>query len=82
VACRTVGEVEPAALLLLAFPLHPSRRSTVTGPPPTRLPELVEAEPPPLRDELHEQQQRILQRYAALSEKYQESKSANDIPLR
>ena len=43
VACRTVGEVEPAALLLLAFPLHPSRRATVTGPPPTRLPELVEA---------------------------------------
>jgi predicted alpha/beta-hydrolase family hydrolase len=43
VACRTVGEVEPAALLLLAFPLHPSRRPTVTAPPPSRLPELVEA---------------------------------------
>jgi predicted alpha/beta-hydrolase family hydrolase len=43
VACRTVGEVDPAALLLLAFPLHSSRRSTVTGPPPTRLPELVAA---------------------------------------
>jgi predicted alpha/beta-hydrolase family hydrolase len=43
VACRTVGDVEPAALLLLAFPLHPARRTQVTGPPPTRLPELVEA---------------------------------------
>jgi predicted alpha/beta-hydrolase family hydrolase len=43
VACRTVGDVEPAALLLLAFPLHPARRASVTGPVPTRLPELVEA---------------------------------------
>lgn len=43
VACRTVDEVEPAALLLLAFPLHPARRTTVTGPAPTRLPELIEA---------------------------------------
>lgn len=43
VACRTAGEVQPAALLLLAFPLHPARRTTVTGPVPTRLPELVEA---------------------------------------
>lgn len=43
VACRTAAEVEPSALLLLAFPLHPSRRTTVTGPAPSRLPELVEA---------------------------------------
>lgn len=43
VACRTVGDVKPAALLLLAFPLHPARRTTVTGPAPTRLPEVVEA---------------------------------------
>lgn len=43
VACRTVAEVEPAALLLLAFPLHPARRTTVTTPAPSRLPELVEA---------------------------------------
>ena len=43
VACRTVAEVEPAALLLLAFPLHPARRTSVTGPPPSRLPELVVA---------------------------------------
>lgn len=43
VACRTAGTVEPAALLLLAFPLHPARRTTVTGPAPTRLPELIEA---------------------------------------
>ena len=43
VACRTVEEVEPDALLILAFPLHPARRTTVTAPPPTRLPELVGA---------------------------------------
>jgi len=43
VACRTVGDVEPAALLLLAFPLHPARRTTMAGPAPTRLPELLEA---------------------------------------
>jgi uncharacterized protein len=43
VACRTAGEVDPAALLLLAFPLHPARRATMTGPTPTRLPELVQA---------------------------------------
>ncbi len=43
VACRTVEEVGPAALLLLAFPLHPVRRTSVTGPPQTRLPELVRA---------------------------------------
>jgi predicted alpha/beta-hydrolase family hydrolase len=43
VACRTAEEVEPDALLLLAFPLYPARRTTVTGPPPSRLPELVAA---------------------------------------
>ena len=43
VACRTVADVEPAALLLLAFPLHPARRTTVTGPAPSRLPELAVA---------------------------------------
>jgi uncharacterized protein len=43
VACRTVGEVSPAALLLLAFPLHPARRSPVPGAVPSRLPELVDA---------------------------------------
>ncbi len=43
VACRTLGDVEPEALFLLAFPLHPARRAAVTGPTPTRLPELVEA---------------------------------------
>ncbi len=41
VACRTVAEVAPAALLLLAFPLHPVRRPSLTGPGPSRLPELV-----------------------------------------
>jgi uncharacterized protein len=41
VACRTVAEVEPAALLLLAFPLHPARRTSVSGPAPSRLPELI-----------------------------------------
>lgn len=43
VACRTVADVDPAALLLLAFPVHPARRQAVTGPVPSRLPELVEA---------------------------------------
>lgn len=43
VACRTFGEVAPAALLLLAFPLHPVRRPSLSGPPPSRLPELVAA---------------------------------------
>lgn len=38
--------------------------------------ELVEAEP-----ELREQQQRITARYAELSERYQQSKGDNDIPL-
>ena len=43
VACRTAAEVAPAALLLLAFPLHPARRSPMSGPAPSRLPELVDA---------------------------------------
>ena len=43
IACRTVEETEPDALLLLAFPVHPARRTTVTAPPPTRMPELVGA---------------------------------------
>jgi predicted alpha/beta-hydrolase family hydrolase len=42
VACRTSAEVRPAALLLLAFPLWPSRRSPVREPT-SRLPELVAA---------------------------------------
>jgi len=46
------------------------------------IPELAESEAGPLRDELHEYQQRIRERYAALSQAYQESKSGNDIPLR
>lgn len=41
VACRTAGTVQPAALLLLAFPLHPLRRGV--QPPPSRMPELVAA---------------------------------------
>lgn len=45
------------------------------------IPELVETEAEPLRSELRQQQQRIKARYAALSEKYQESKSSNEIPL-
>jgi tRNA(Arg) A34 adenosine deaminase TadA len=43
--------------------------------------DLVESEDEPLRSELRAQQQRILERYAALSEVYQESKGDNDIPL-
>ena len=43
VACRTVTQVEPAALLLLAFPLHRIMRQPLGEPPPSRLPELVEA---------------------------------------
>lgn len=43
VACRTVERVHPDALLLLAFPLHPARWAKLSGPPPSRLPELVEA---------------------------------------
>jgi tRNA(Arg) A34 adenosine deaminase TadA len=46
------------------------------------IPELVQGEAPSLRDQLHGQQQRIRERYAALSAEYQKSKGANDIPLR
>jgi predicted alpha/beta-hydrolase family hydrolase len=42
VACRTVDEVGPAALLLLAFPLWPARRPPLADAP-SRLPELVAA---------------------------------------
>jgi tRNA(Arg) A34 adenosine deaminase TadA len=43
--------------------------------------ELVESEPEPLRTQLREQDKRIRDIYAALSEQYQESKGDNDIPL-
>jgi predicted alpha/beta-hydrolase family hydrolase len=42
VACRTVGTVAPAALLLLAFPMWPARRSPMAEAP-SRLPELAAA---------------------------------------
>ncbi|MGH2951043.1 MAG: alpha/beta hydrolase family protein [Solirubrobacterales bacterium] len=38
VACRTAGELGAVAILCLAFPLQPKRRSD--NPPPSRLPEL------------------------------------------
>ncbi len=46
------------------------------------IPDLVDSEPEPVRGRLHERQQRVRERYAALSKVYQESKSDNDIPLR
>jgi predicted alpha/beta-hydrolase family hydrolase len=42
VACRTVADVAPDALLLLAFPVRPLRQP-VGRPAPSRLPELVAA---------------------------------------
>lgn len=45
------------------------------------LADLVDAEDEPLRSELRAQTSRIKERYAALSEMYQESKGDNDIPL-
>lgn len=42
VACRTVADVQPAALLLCAFPLWPARRTGMREPV-SRLPELVAA---------------------------------------
>lgn len=45
------------------------------------IPALVDAEPEPARGELRALQQRITQRYAALSQQYQDTKSDNDIPL-
>ncbi|MGH3643672.1 MAG: nucleoside deaminase [Mycobacterium sp.] len=45
------------------------------------IPALIEIEDEPLRGRLRAQQQRIRDRYQALSEQYQESKGDNDIPL-
>jgi len=45
------------------------------------LADLVESEDEPLRSELLAQTSRIKERYAALSDRYQESKGDNDIPL-
>ena len=45
------------------------------------LADLVESEDEPLRSELRAQTSRIKARYAALSERYQEAKGDNDIPL-
>jgi len=45
------------------------------------LADLVESEDEPLRSELRAQTAGIKQRYAALSDRYQESKGDNDIPL-
>ena len=45
------------------------------------LTDLVESEDEPLRSELQAQTSRIKERYAALSDRYQESKGDNDIPL-
>jgi tRNA(Arg) A34 adenosine deaminase TadA len=43
--------------------------------------DLVDAEPEPLRAQLREQDQRIRDAYASLSEQYQDSKGDNDIPF-
>ena len=43
--------------------------------------DLVEAESEPLRTQLREQDQRIRDAYASLSEQYQDSKGDNDIPF-
>ena len=45
------------------------------------IPELVESEPEPQRSQLRQQEQRIRDRYAQLSEQYQATKGDNDIPL-
>jgi len=45
------------------------------------LADLVESEDEPLRSELRARTARIKDRYAALSDKYQETKGDNDIPL-
>jgi hypothetical protein len=45
------------------------------------IPALVESEPEPLRAQLQEQQHRIRDRYGVLSQRYQESKGDNAIPL-
>lgn len=46
------------------------------------IPGLIESEDQPLRGDLEDQQQRIRDRYARLSQQYQESKSSNAIPLK
>jgi tRNA(Arg) A34 adenosine deaminase TadA len=43
--------------------------------------DLVESEPEPLRTKLRAQDQRIRDRYQALSEQYQRTKGDNDIPF-
>ncbi|MGZ5378972.1 MAG: nucleoside deaminase, partial [Mycobacterium sp.] len=43
--------------------------------------DLVEAEPEPLRTQLIEQDQRIRDVYAGLSQTYQDTKGNNDIPF-
>lgn len=43
--------------------------------------DLIDTEDGPLRGELRAQRQRIHERYAALSDAYQETKGDNDIPL-
>ena len=45
------------------------------------IPDLIESEDEPLRSDLRALRQRIRDRYQALSDQYQESKSDNDIPL-
>ena len=45
------------------------------------IPALIESEDEPMRGELRARQQRIRDRYAALSKKYQDCKGDNDIPL-
>jgi tRNA(Arg) A34 adenosine deaminase TadA len=45
------------------------------------IPALIETDDEPLRGRLRAKQQRIRDRYQALSEQYQESKGDNDIPL-
>ncbi|MCW1958067.1 MAG: nucleoside deaminase [Mycobacterium sp.] len=46
------------------------------------IPGLIESEDQPLRGDLAAKQQRIRDRYAGLSQRYQESKSSNAIPLK
>ena len=48
VACRTAAATGAAGVLCLAFPLHPPRRRTSSGPAPSRLPELEAAGVPTL----------------------------------
>ena len=45
------------------------------------IPDLIESEDEPVRSELRARQQRIRDRYAVLSNQYQETKADNDIPL-